>query len=146
MEIKFINDTSARREIAREILADLPEWFGIPESTEEYIRESGDMPFFAATDAEEHIGFMSMKETSPFTCEIYVCGVKSAVTAVGRDARCLLPLQHMPAQRAMNMCRSRRWPQGITRNTTQRGVSMKALASVPLKCSRRSGMKPIPAW
>ena len=76
MEIKLINETAARREIAREILADLPEWFGIPESTEEYIRESGNMPFFAATDAEEHIGFMSMKETSPFTCEIYVCGVK----------------------------------------------------------------------
>ena len=76
MRIVLIETPSDKRAIARDVLSDLPEWFGIPESTEEYIRASGDMPFFAATEGENILGFMALKETSPFTCEIYVCGVK----------------------------------------------------------------------
>ena len=76
MHVIMINAPDRKRTIAREVLADLPEWFGIPESTEEYIRESGNMPFFAAMEKDEILGFMALKETSPFTCEIYVTGVK----------------------------------------------------------------------
>ena len=76
MEIKLLTDSARKRAVAREILADLPEWFGIPESTEEYIRESGKMPFFAAVEGEDAVGFMALKETSSFACEIYVTGVK----------------------------------------------------------------------
>jgi len=78
-----INDPQRKREIAREVLLDLPEWFGIPESTEEYIRESGQMPFFAAFEGEEAVGFMALKETSPDACEIYVTGVKKRVHRCG---------------------------------------------------------------
>lgn len=74
--IRMIDDPQEKRRIAREILLDLPAWFGIPESTEEYIRESAHMPFFAADEGNEPIGFMALKETSPYTCEIYVTGVK----------------------------------------------------------------------
>ena len=35
--VKEIRDRKEKEEIAREILNDLPEWFGLPESTEEYI-------------------------------------------------------------------------------------------------------------
>lgn len=76
MNIVMIESPADRRAIAREILSDLPAWFGIPEATEEYIRESARMLFFAALDGEEPIGFMVLKETSPRTCEIFVCGVK----------------------------------------------------------------------
>jgi len=76
MQVILINETARKQAIVREVLTDLPEWFGIPESTEEYIRESANMPFFAAMEGAEVLGFMAMKETSPFTCEIYVTGVK----------------------------------------------------------------------
>lgn len=76
MHILMIDAPEQKHAIAREILEDLPAWFGIPESTGEYIRESGNMPVFAAMEGEEAIGFMALKETSPHTCEIYVCGVK----------------------------------------------------------------------
>lgn len=76
MIVKMIENPEERHAIARDVLDDLPEWFGIPESKEEYIRESGEMPFFAAGEGMEIIGFMAMKETSPYTCEIYVTGVK----------------------------------------------------------------------
>lgn len=46
--IVCIEDAGERRRIAREVLLALPEWFGIPESTEEYIAESGGQPFWAA--------------------------------------------------------------------------------------------------
>lgn len=83
MFITQINDPDRKRAIAREVLEDLPEWFGIPESTEEYIRESGGMPFFAAVEGEDVLGFMAMKETSPYTCEIYVTGVKKRAHRCG---------------------------------------------------------------
>ena len=76
MIVKMIENAGEKRVIARAVLKELPEWFGIPETTEEYIRESGEMPFFAAVEGTEIIGFMAMKETSPYTCEIYVTGVK----------------------------------------------------------------------
>lgn len=79
MHITMINDPDRKCAIAREVLSDLPEWFGIPDSTEEYIRESGKMPFFAATEEGKVLGFMVLKETSESTCEIYVTGVKKRV-------------------------------------------------------------------
>ena len=45
--IKEIFDTILKESISRDILNDLPEWFGMPESTEEYIRDSKDKPFIA---------------------------------------------------------------------------------------------------
>ena len=61
MQVTLINEPERKRAIAREVLTDLPEWFGIPESTEEYIRESGSMPFFAALEGADVLGFMAMK-------------------------------------------------------------------------------------
>lgn len=83
MYVVMINDPKRKRAIAREVLLDLPEWFGIPESREEYILESGNMPFFAAIEGEDIIGFMALKETSPYACEIYVTGVKKRVHRCG---------------------------------------------------------------
>ncbi len=83
MHVTQITDADRKRAIAREVLEDLPEWFGIPESTEEYIRESGNMPFFAAVEGENVLGFISMKETSSFACEIYVTGVKKRAHRCG---------------------------------------------------------------
>lgn len=83
MFITEIKDTDRKRTVAREVLEDLPEWFGIPEAMEEYIRESSNMPFFAAMEGEIALGFMAMKETSPYTCEIYVTGVKKRAHRCG---------------------------------------------------------------
>lgn len=76
MIVKLMDAAQEKCRIARNVLDDLPEWFGIPEAKEEYIRESGNMPFFAVQHEGEAIGFMALKETSAYTCEIYVTGVK----------------------------------------------------------------------
>ena len=44
--IKQILNNEDKQEIARMILEALPEWFGIPEATEEYIMESAEQLFF----------------------------------------------------------------------------------------------------
>ena len=37
MMITFVLNQEEKKQIAAEILSDFPEWFGLPESTEEYI-------------------------------------------------------------------------------------------------------------
>lgn len=76
MQIVEITDAEEKRRIAAEILLDLPEWFGLPDSTEMYIRESAQMPFYAAMAEGETAGFIALKKTSPYAAEVYVMGVK----------------------------------------------------------------------
>ena len=75
MEIREIYDRKQRRQISTKILGSLPEWFGIPESTQEYIDNSSNSPFFAASHNSKAIGFISIKENNQYTVEIYVMGV-----------------------------------------------------------------------
>jgi len=74
--IQEIKDKEKKKEIAKKILLDLPEWFGIEEYTNDYIETSGDLPFFAVLhEQNDYIGFVSLKETSPYTAEIYCMGI-----------------------------------------------------------------------
>ncbi len=57
------------------LLNQLPDWFGLPESTEEYCRCCKDMPFWAETVDTKVRGFIALKETGAFTAEICVMGV-----------------------------------------------------------------------
>lgn len=45
MTIQRIDCDTVREHIARTILEALPDWFGIPEATEEYIADSKGRPF-----------------------------------------------------------------------------------------------------
>lgn len=76
-EIKIIEEKAVnqKQRIAREILEALPNWFGIPEAREQYIKESSDQPFFAAYDSNKPIGFLCLKETGKETVELCVMGV-----------------------------------------------------------------------
>lgn len=73
--ICIINDKEQKEQIARQILSDLPDWFGLPESTEKYICCSKDMPFWAYIEDKKTKGFIVLKETSLYTVELYVMGV-----------------------------------------------------------------------
>ena len=77
MQIKRILNPEEKSRIAEHILAALPDWFGLPDSTKEYIRQCRQLPFWAAFPTEKNIavGFIALKETSPATAEIYVMGV-----------------------------------------------------------------------
>ena len=72
-----IFDSEMKKQIAGDILHKLPDWFGLPESTQRYIDASAKMPFWAwcGSKGDAVSGFLSLKETSPNTAEIFVMGV-----------------------------------------------------------------------
>lgn len=75
IRIVSVEEAAEKQRISRSILEALPEWFGIPEAREQYIKESAAQPFFAAVDAEKAIGFLCLKETGKETAELSVMGV-----------------------------------------------------------------------
>ena len=67
-----VENPAEKAEISAHILHALPDWFGLPDSTQKYSRN---MPFFAAVQENQAVGFAALKETSPCAGEIYVMGV-----------------------------------------------------------------------
>lgn len=76
MIINQIESDETKASIARTILEALPDWFGIPEATEEYITDSKGKPFFCAYEGEKPVGFLYLKETGRHTVELAVMGVR----------------------------------------------------------------------
>ncbi|MDD3383709.1 MAG: GNAT family N-acetyltransferase [Bacilli bacterium] len=76
--IKEIKNIGDKEFICSTILHDLPEWFGIPLATKEYIENSKRMLMFVYYEGENALGFISLEPHNPFTIEIHVMGVKRA--------------------------------------------------------------------
>ena len=74
--VREIIDKKEKERIASVVLKDLPEWFGLPESTEEYIKDSQEKPFLASFYNKELVGFVVLSASSPDCAEIFVMGVK----------------------------------------------------------------------
>jgi len=65
-----------RSEIARAILASLPQWFGRPASVDAYVAAADDLPMLAArTPDGVCVGFLSLKVHTAVAAEAYVLGV-----------------------------------------------------------------------
>ena len=73
--IRRIDNPEERSHIAREILDKLPEWFGIPESTAEYVTGCSQLPVWADIGDGCCRGFIAMRRTSDCAAEIFVMGV-----------------------------------------------------------------------
>jgi coenzyme F420-0:L-glutamate ligase/coenzyme F420-1:gamma-L-glutamate ligase len=68
-----ISDPAERSRIAEAVLRDLPEWFGIEESTRAYIEDAATLPTFAV---EPDAGFVCVKQHTAQAAELYVMGVR----------------------------------------------------------------------
>ncbi|MDE5598069.1 MAG: GNAT family N-acetyltransferase, partial [Lachnospiraceae bacterium] len=75
MEIKQIVDNAEKQKITRYVLEALPDWFGIPEAREEYIKDSVEKIYFSAYNEDKPIGFLYLKETGKDTVELAVMGI-----------------------------------------------------------------------
>lgn len=73
--IRQIHDPVEKMAIARRILEALPEWFGIPESREQYIADSALQIMVADIENDAPRGFMCLKQTGDATVELAVMGV-----------------------------------------------------------------------
>ena len=79
MNVREIEDSAQRSRICREILADLPGWFGLPESNARYEREVADLTTFAVGES----GFLSLKLHFRESAEVYVMGVRQELHGRG---------------------------------------------------------------
>jgi coenzyme F420-0:L-glutamate ligase / coenzyme F420-1:gamma-L-glutamate ligase len=68
-----IEDPAERSRIAEAVLRDLPDWFGIEESTRKYIEDAATLPTLVV---EPDLGFLSLKQHTPAAVELYVLGVR----------------------------------------------------------------------
>ena len=73
--IQQVFDKEEKKRITRQVLEALPDWFGIPEAREDYIKNSAEQLFFTAIEQDRAIGFIYLKETGKDTIELYVMGV-----------------------------------------------------------------------
>jgi len=73
--IWIVPEAEEKSRIARLILEALPEWFGIPEARESYIKESADEIMIASTENGVPNGFLCLKQTGRDTVELAVMGV-----------------------------------------------------------------------
>jgi ribosomal protein S18 acetylase RimI-like enzyme len=69
---------SRKGEVCRDILADLPEWFGIPAAIDDYVHAVERLPMFGYVEGDVVVGFLAIKPHTRFAAEAYVLGVKRA--------------------------------------------------------------------
>ena len=72
---QWISAPARRGEVAEKILRALPDWFGIEQSTREYVETSRGLPLCAVIDRAKPLGFAALKIHNAYTAEIYVMGV-----------------------------------------------------------------------
>ena len=76
-------DSIKRQKEAKKILNDLPEWFGLPESTREYIANTKQLDTLFIELNNEVVAFLSIKKTAEKTAEIDCMGVLKSVHRKG---------------------------------------------------------------
>jgi len=67
---------SGKGAVCAEILASLPDWFGIPESNAAYKRDVEFLPMFVAEEDGRAQGFIALERHTPHAFEIHVLGVR----------------------------------------------------------------------
>jgi len=77
MDYQFVEyfDAEKKYSICKNILSDLPLWFGIQESNNEYCENVKQYRLIAILVDNSEIGFVSIKENSKVVNELYVLGL-----------------------------------------------------------------------
>jgi ribosomal protein S18 acetylase RimI-like enzyme len=75
IEIREIVNADDKAKICNEILRSLPNWFGVETSIIEYTNQVQALPFYAAFENNNCVGFVAVKPHNPYTAEICVMGV-----------------------------------------------------------------------
>ena len=88
--IEEVKDEDQKMAVVAEILKDLPEWFGIPESTQAYIEGAKDLQVWAAFQESDLLGFVSLSYSSEDCAEIDCLGVKKLIKVEELGVNCLL--------------------------------------------------------
>jgi ribosomal protein S18 acetylase RimI-like enzyme len=88
-----IKDNIKKSEYTDIILRKLPEWFGNENSIKNYVETVCELPFWAAFDNNNCIGFFSCKIHYNRTGDIYVCGIDPKYHGKGIGALLYMELE-----------------------------------------------------
>ena len=91
--IEAVKDKDQKMAVVDEVLKDLPEWFGIPESTQAYTEGAKDLQVWAAFQESDLLGFVSLSYSSEDCAEIDCLGVKKAHQGRGIGSQLLATLE-----------------------------------------------------
>ena len=91
--IEEVMNEAQKKAVVAEVLHDLPEWFGIPESTQAYIEAAKDLQVWAAYQEGDLLGFVSLSYSSEDCAEIDCLGVKKAHQGRGIGSQLLATLE-----------------------------------------------------
>lgn len=91
--IKEVKDEEQKMAVVAEVLKDLPEWFGIPESTQAYIEGAKDLRVWATYQESDVVGFISLSYSSEDCAEIDCLGVKKSFQGQGIGSQLLATLE-----------------------------------------------------
>lgn len=83
IEVREVRDANQKMAAVAQVLKDLPEWFGIPESTQAYIEGAKDLRVWAAYQESDVVGFISLSYSSKDCAEIDCLGVKKSFQGQG---------------------------------------------------------------
>ena len=96
--IEEVKDANQKMAVVAGVLKDLPEWFGIPESTQVYIEEAKDLQVWATYQESDLTGFVSLSYSSKDCAEIDCLGVKKAYQGRGIGSQLLATLESEASQ------------------------------------------------
>ena len=91
--IEEVKNENQKKAVVAEVLKDLPEWFGIPESTQAYIEGATTLQVWAAYQESDLTGFVSLSYSSEDCAEIDCLGVKKAYQGRGIGSQLLATLE-----------------------------------------------------
>jgi GNAT superfamily N-acetyltransferase len=69
--VRTVDAPEERSALCARVLEALPDWFGLPDAAERYVREVASLPVLAVDD----VGFLALKVHNETAAEIYVMGV-----------------------------------------------------------------------
>ena len=91
--IEEVKDEDQKMAVVDEVLKDLPEWFGIPESTQAYIEGARDLQVWVAYQESKLAGFVSLSYSSEDCAEIDCLAVKKFYHRAGIGSQLLATLE-----------------------------------------------------
>ncbi len=86
-------EPSGAGRVCRQVLAELPEWFGIEEAVEDCVAAADRSPTVVASLDGEDVGFLTLARHSPQAAEVQVMGVLPALPRRGIGRALLLEAQ-----------------------------------------------------
>lgn len=83
IKIRLEENKAYKYNFIKRVLRDLPAWFGIEEAIIAYAKEARELDTYIISINDEDQGFLIIKETSPYTIDLYCLGLFSKARCQG---------------------------------------------------------------